>query len=328
MQTNNPIGDALSESIGITTDESFKSIVRYKAISALLVKYTIPAFRQMKLADIAKLIVDHRDHGINKESNDDILNDTVDVLSLNAGTKDEKQTIMDFAFMIDLPKKADDGVVHQIRTIITVNTEMQRVTSKSALGYNLVSRAVYYAASLLRGTVPPGDSKYTDIHKVYSIWFCDGRLDIPVVPELGYHPIHKYGLRRSYDEVPDKAVKAEEPADLMEVIMVELGQLDHQAYDEIIRLFYNTSTIAHTIESSEDVHLNVVRKEIDNMVIAEETIKKREMEAEQRGKLEGEVDGKHKVLAELIKNGTISLSDVVNLGGIDKEMIERYVENV
>lgn len=74
------------------------------------------------------------------------------------------------------------------------------------------------------------------------------------------------------------------------------------------------------------------------MVISEETIKKREIEAEKRGelkgrlegklegRLEGELEGKVKTLAELIKSGTISLSDAVNLGGVDRQKLERYMK--
>lgn len=45
----------------------------------------------------------------------------------------------------------------------TVNTEMQNETSETKLGYNIISRAIYYGATLLRGTVPAGDTKYKGI---------------------------------------------------------------------------------------------------------------------------------------------------------------------
>lgn len=57
---------------------------------------------------------------------------------------------------------------------------MQNITSENVLGYNLISRAVYYGASLLRSTVPAGDTKYSNIHKVYSIWFCNGNIKFDI----------------------------------------------------------------------------------------------------------------------------------------------------
>lgn len=175
MSKNNTLADTAVSLVSSTKDENFKDIIRYKAIAALLVKLTIPEFKDKTLVEIAKLIVDLRRRN-EKDTATSILEDEVDFLPTEAGTNDEKNTLSDSIFQI----RTSDGVSNirlgNLFDKITVNAEMQNTTSESVLGYNLISRAVYYGASLLRSTVPSGDTKYTDIHKVYSIWFCNGNI--------------------------------------------------------------------------------------------------------------------------------------------------------
>ena len=54
----------------ITSDESFKDIVRFKAISALLVQSIIPEYKTLTLVDVARLIVDSRKRPANMSDAD------------------------------------------------------------------------------------------------------------------------------------------------------------------------------------------------------------------------------------------------------------------
>lgn len=123
----------------------------------------------------------------------DIIEDEIDFLPSEAGTKDEKNTISDSIFnMVNNPtsialRLRDENVD------MTINIEMQKETRESVLGYNIISRAIYYGASVLRDTVKAGDTKYSGIHKVYTIWLCAKNLNLEMYDDKKYSCIHKYG---------------------------------------------------------------------------------------------------------------------------------------
>ena len=270
MSKNNTLADTAVSLVNSTKDENFKDIIRYKAIAALLVKLTIPEFKDKTLVEIAKLIVDIRRRN-DKDTATSILEDEVDFLPTEIGTNDEKNTLSDSIFQI----RTGDGISNirlgNIFDKVTVNAEMQNTTSESVLGYNLISRAVYYGASLLRSTVPAGDTKYTDIHKVYSIWFCNGNIKFDTdYDEVKHEYIHRYGMRRFYSDVTNRVAPAEKPSDLMEVVLVELNKLkaysDNETERLVFDLFYNTSNVVNQIESLEKVNLTKVKKGVQDMI--------------------------------------------------------------
>lgn len=47
MGKNDTLADSLSGEVTISRDESFKDIIRYKAIAAIIIKYAIPDFKDM-----------------------------------------------------------------------------------------------------------------------------------------------------------------------------------------------------------------------------------------------------------------------------------------
>lgn len=284
MSKNDALADTAVSLVSCTKDENFKDIVRYKAIAALIVKLTIPEFKDKTLVEIAKQIIDLK-HRNEKNTDASILEDEVDFLDNEAGTKDEKNTINDAIFQI----RTNDGIsnirLENILDKVTVNAEMQNITSENVLGYNLISRAVYYGASLLRSTVPAGDTKYSNIHKVYSIWFCNGNIKFDIdYNELKNEYIHRYGMRRFYSDIENQVVKAEKSSDLMEIVLVELKKLkEHLDSDTerlVYNLFYNTGNIVDQIESIEKVNLTKVKKGVKDMIDYEARTQARVNEAE------------------------------------------------
>ena len=194
MGKNSTLKDSINSISEISRDENFKDVVRYKAIAALLVKLTIPEFYDKSLVEICRSIINTRKRQDNM-SDKAILEDEVDFLPTEAGTKDEKNTINDAVFRVKLDNRITEIKLKCVNKEITVNTEMQKSTSKAALGYDIRSRAIYYGASLLRNTVPAGDTKYTNIHKVYTLWFCIGNLNLEMYDEIKGRYIHRYGFR-------------------------------------------------------------------------------------------------------------------------------------
>lgn len=149
---------------------------------------------------------------------------------------------------------------------LTVDTEMQNKTTN--LGYNLISRAVYYGALLLRDTVAPGDTDYKGIHKVYSVWLCNESL-----PELSCRDavknryVHTYKLWRGYEEY--KYVYTDKCTDLIEIVIIELPRLrkeDSSAAELLYKLFNDTQSIVTEIENVANVKLAKARKGVGDMI--------------------------------------------------------------
>lgn len=283
MSKNSTLADTAISLANSTKDENFKDIIRYKAIAALLVKLTIPEFNNKSIIEIAKLIIDRRNRN-EKISSTSILEDEVDFLPTEIGTKDEKNTLNDAIFQI----RTDTGISNirlgSVHSKITVNTEMQNTTSETILGYNLISRAIYYGASLFRSTVPSGDTKYSNIHKVYSIWFCNGNIKFDTnYDAIKNEYIHRYGMRRFYSNVPNQVVPAEKASDLIEVVIVELKKLkEHLDKDTerlVYDLFYDTSSVVGQIENIEKVNLTKVKKGVQDMIDYETRTQERVDEA-------------------------------------------------
>lgn len=199
-----------------------------------------------------------------------MLEDEIDFLPTEAGTKDEKNTISDSIFRVDISKGIKELRLRALDREITVNFEMQTSTSESALKYNIISRAIYYGASLLRDTVPAGDTKYTNLHKVYTVWFCKDNIKLDKYNDIGDRYIHRYGIRRFYDDITDHVVKTEKESDLIEAVMVELPKLKNHIdslNDEMVyKLFFDTTNVVTMIEHTAKVNLTKVRKGVNNMI--------------------------------------------------------------
>lgn len=86
MSKNDALADTAVSLVSCTKDENFKDIVRYKAIAALIVKLTIPEFKDKTLVEIAKQIIDLK-HRNEKNTDASILEDEVDFLDNEAEPK-------------------------------------------------------------------------------------------------------------------------------------------------------------------------------------------------------------------------------------------------
>jgi len=201
------------------------------------------------------------------------LDDEIDLLPSEAGVKDEKHTSNDLVFRVRISGEEVPVGVACLGKVLTVNTEMQNKTS--GLGYDLISRAIYYGASLLRDTVPAGDSMYKGIHKVYSIWLCNEPLqDIWLRDELKERSVHTYSMWRGYDSW--KYLYKDKQADLMQIVMVELPKLretDGAEAEMMYKLFNETQNIVSEIEKKTGVKLLEARRGVKDMVDYETVIK-------------------------------------------------------
>lgn len=279
MAKNSPMASTAQTAIKITRDKSFKDIIRFKGIAAIVLKFAIREFREKSLTEIARLIVDSTRHHKEDMTDAEILDDEIDFLPSEAGVRGEKQTFNDAVFKVLIAEVETPVSLSRLKTELTVNTEMQVKTSN--LGYNLISRAVYYGASLLRDTVTAGDTYYTGLHKVYTIWLCNEPLrDLELNEDIKDKYIHTYSFRRNYENY--KYVYTDDAADLIDVVMVELPKLkkeDSEAARLMYKLFNETKSIVTEIENTEHVELAKAREGLGMVIDYEARLKEDVAEA-------------------------------------------------
>lgn len=110
---------------------------------------------------------------------------------------------------------------------LIINLEIQ---TDDKPGYELVTRGTYYCARMIseqHGTVFTGDH-YEKIQKVYSIWICPSTPDCRKNGMFRYHTIE--------DPVFGDAYVKKENYDLMEVVILNLGEPDNEADCGILNL--------------------------------------------------------------------------------------------
>ena len=200
-----------------------------------------------------------------------------------------------------------------IKVDLTIGLEMQQVTSEKALEYNIVSRAVYYAAALLRNTITADNKDYSQIHKVYSIWFCKNDIfreeERTSIYDKGY--IHRYKMLRAYNP-PSKGLKGEWKhdvnADLMEVVMIELNRIPEDTSSDqlgttIKTLFFETDKIIPMINETYKVNISdtIIEQEVKNMYEKQDFIN----EGIEIGKQDGQLLAAKALLSNQLKKGKV-----------------------
>ena len=320
MSKNDSIVNAISSTNSILKDESFKDLVRYKCMASILIKLTVPEFKDMSCIEIAKCIKDTKARP--NRSDEELLQEEIDLEKTEAGTANEKNTINDIVFLMKLPtgETIEASIASILKPELTINLEMQNTNNK-----RMIPRAIYYGASLLRDTVPAGDSKYTNIHKVYSIWFCNFNISETEMERWDFiknEYVHRYGIYRYYDKSVEARLTKDPVADLICVALVELPRLREQAMlsgDPLditaASLFFNTKDSVKMIEQYQKINLTKYRKvvagrmnwELKTREIAEESrlagIEEGKLAGIEEGKAEGIVEGRALGMKEGLAKG-------------------------
>ena len=242
-----------------------KNIARYKLIAAILIKYTIEEYSPLSVQEIAEMIIDRK----KRNTEEDVLAQTIDLEPTESGDRDNKGIRHDLVFLIRETRQRK-----RLVNKVTINFEVQ----SSKKSYNMVSRAVYYTAHLLKNTIRRGDN-YDKLHKVYSIWFCDFTLndEIEMYEEIKNRPIHHYRMGRHYTDINKASI--DDAGDLMEAVMVELEKmktLDKAEYKMLKTLFYDTKNSMSLIEEVTKINLTKYKEVVDMFDIAEELRKEKE----------------------------------------------------
>jgi predicted transposase/invertase (TIGR01784 family) len=197
--------------------------------------------------------------------------------------------------------------------------------------YKLVTRAIYYAASLLRDTLANAE-KYGNIHKVYSVWLCN----FDFLDDKSNHNdkyVHKYNIFRNYVENGNNIYEKDIDADLIEVVFVELTKLAEHLQDDLAQfldiVFRDIGGLSKLMEEKLGVAISgtALEKGVSEVIDMTRYAEIKEAQGELRGELRGELKGERKKAIESAKNfikmGILSIEQIAQgLCLTEKEVID------
>ena len=209
-------------------DECAKKLLTYKAVAAWILKSCTKEFSQYSIRFICenclKGDIEVSNRTVHQDQPDRTSplngNERIDTLNSEANAIKDQTVYYDIRFRAYIP--AIDEPVQLI-----INLEIQL---NDTPGYPLVTRGFYYCARMISeqyGTIFTGEH-YEKLQKVYSIWICPDPAKKRRNGIFRYHTVQDTVLGKSY-ESPDSY-------DLMEVVIVNLGDADRESDLEILDL--------------------------------------------------------------------------------------------
>ena len=167
------------------------------------------------------------------EISDDVPVDDISSAALR-NQPQEKTALLGKIITYDKHIKARNPKAGEQNITLYFDFEFQNEYRKTTLGYPLLKRGWFYAARELDSQlgVLTEDTKYSTLHKSYSIWICNE--DIPKEEQNSmtrYHIVKEDVIGHSED-VPENY-------DLMEVIMIRRGdaEIDAEIFDFLNGIF-------------------------------------------------------------------------------------------
>lgn len=148
-----------------------------------------------------------------------------------------------------------------------------------------------------------------------------------------YSCIHKYGLRRFYDDV-NKTGKKETYSDLIEVVLIELQKLkkeDSEAANLLSKLIFNTNNIPEIIEKHEQINLTKIKRGVYNMIDYEARLEKRVAEAKAEVTENTLIDTAKNFIESMRKknpkaSNKVLISSAVDMLGLNENIAQKLCE--
>lgn len=224
---------ALAEAIDTVADKAkydrcAKKLLSFKAIDAWILKTCVKEFSLFSVDYISEHCmsgeVEISEHAVHQDelNRGQRINSDEQVTKMNS----ESSSINEGTVYYDVRFNAIAPENGEFITLI-INLEIQ---TDDKPGYELVTRGTYYCARMIseqHGTVFTGDH-YEKVQKVYSIWICPSTPDCRKNGMFRYHTIE--------DPVFGDAYVKKENYDLMEVVILNLGEPDNEADCGILNL--------------------------------------------------------------------------------------------
>lgn len=224
---------ALAEAIDTVADKAkydrcAKNLLSFKAIDAWILKTCVKEFYPYSVDYISEHCmsgeIEISEYAVHQDqlNRSQRVNGDEQVTKMNSESSsvNEGTVYYDVRFTAIAPG-SDEPIT------LIINLEIQ---TDDKPGYELVTRGTYYCARMIseqHGTVFTGEH-YEKIQKVYSIWICPSTPECRKNGMFRYHTIEEPVIGNSY-------VKKENN-DLMEVIILNLGEPDNEADCGILNL--------------------------------------------------------------------------------------------
>ena len=223
----------LAEAIDMTADKAqydrcAKKLLAFKAIDAWILKTCVKEFSSYNVAYISEHcmpgtaeISEHAVHQDQLDRNQRVNGDNqVTKMNSESSSVTEGTVYYDVRFTAVVPEN-DEPIT------LIINLEIQ---TDDKPGYELVTRGTYYCARMIseqHGTIFTGEH-YEKIQKVYSIWIC------PSTPQIRRNQMVRYHMVK--DPIIGNARVKEEAYDLMEIIILNLGEAEDKTDCSILEL--------------------------------------------------------------------------------------------
>ena len=216
----------LAQSVELTVqkaqyDAACKKLLAEKIILAWIMKHTMKEYAGYEVKEIMERFI----LGEPKVAETNVLPDETNAPKIT-GTGVEDTTVTEGSITYDIQFHAivpdTDEVVQMI-----INVEAQ---NDFYPGYPIIKRGIYYCARMISsqyGTVFT-KSHYEKIEKVYSVWICMNP------PKERNHTITGYSLTEK--QYVGKVKEKEDYYDLMQAVMICLGESGEAAENELLRL--------------------------------------------------------------------------------------------
>ena len=223
----------LAEAIDVVADKAqydrcAKKLLAFKAIDAWILKTCVKEFFPYSVEYITDYClsgeVEISEHAVHQDqlNRSKRVNGDEQVSKMNS----ESSSVNEGTVYYDVRFTAIAPTNGEIIKLI-INLEIQ---TNDKPGYELVTRGIYYCARMIseqHDSVFIGEH-YEKIQKVYSIWIC------PSTPECRKNQMTRYHMTK--DQVIGNTYVKEEAYDLMEIIILSLGEPENDADCSILNL--------------------------------------------------------------------------------------------
>ena len=223
----------LAEAIDVVADKAqydrcAKKLLAFKAIDAWILKTCVKEFYPYSVEYITEHClsgeVELSEHAVHQDqlNRSKRVNGDEQVTKMNS----ESSSVNEGTVYYDVRFTAIAPTNEEIIKLI-INLEIQ---TNDKPGYELVTRGIYYCARMIseqHDSVFIGEH-YEKIQKVYSIWIC------PSTPECRKNQMTRYHMTK--DQVIGNTYVKEQAYDLMEIIILSLGEPENDADCSILNL--------------------------------------------------------------------------------------------
>ena len=317
-------------------DHCAKKILAFKAVSAWILKDCAKEFSHCSVDYISEHCLSgdaevsvhavHQDQPSRGMKMDG--DEMVTKLNSESGSIQEGTVYYDVRFNAKVP--GENGLI----TLI-INLEIQ---TKDKPGYELVTRGMYYCARMIseqHGTVFTNEH-YEKLQKVYSIWICPSVAKCRQDEIFRYHTIEEPIFGEPY-------VK-EENYDLMEVVVLNLGEVDGNSEPSASHLLSTLFSAKLPVEEkkqilSENYNIAMVKEmesEVSTMCNLSDAIENRGREegreegeaiGREAGRKEGVIEQAKATAIRMNKKG-LSLEDIAEAIDFNIETVKKWLAPV